>query len=97
MTICEFTTWLRDLLSAPLPEPDGEQAWFLQNKQYLDAMNQADLEIDDEFFEFVHHYVADADIRRRDESYRGTQDSTLRRYLVMYEARSRGQSSSGSN
>jgi hypothetical protein len=66
--------------------------WLFQNTHYLDAMNQADLEIDDEFFHFVHPSVADADIRRRDESYRRRQDSALRRYLLMYDAPSRGES-----
>jgi hypothetical protein len=97
MTTGEFTAWLRDLLLAPLPPQGGEEAWFLQNKQHLDAMNQADLEIDEDFFHFVYHYVADADIRRRDPSYRRTQDSALRRYLLMYEARWRAQSSRGSD
>jgi hypothetical protein len=90
MTSRDFTEWLHALIRGPLPEPADKEAWFLRQKPYLDAMNNADLRIDAGLFHFVHHYVADADIRRRDPSYRKAQDAAMRRYLESYVLNDRG-------
>ena len=84
MTSREFTAWLEALMREPPPGPAEAEAWFLRQKPYLDAMNNADIRVEADFFHFVHHYVADADIRRRDASYRKAQDAALRQYLDSY-------------
>lgn len=85
MTSYELISWLRGLLEAPLPGPDEEESWFLKAKPFLEQLN--DLDISPKFFEFIHHYVSDADIRRKDSTYRTNQDSELKTYLAEYESK----------
>jgi hypothetical protein len=79
MTSHEFTAWLETLMREPPPGPAEEEAWFLRQKPYLDAMNNADMRIEADFLHFIHHYVADADIRRRDIGGRELHDPEWRR------------------
>jgi hypothetical protein len=81
----EFISWLEGLLTAPLPGPDAEEAWFLRSKPFLDAMEAVEVPINEDFFHFVHHYVSDADIRRKDGEYRRVQNEALRKYLAAYK------------
>jgi hypothetical protein len=87
MTGREFVTVCRALLERPLPERHEEEAWFFRAKQdVLDELGAVQPALSESFSHFIHHYVADADIRRKDREYRRSQDEALSRHIDAYEA-----------
>ncbi len=50
----------------------------------LDEILSVDPTVSEAFFHFIHHYIDDADIRRKDPGYRQA-DSTFLRYIEAYE------------
>jgi hypothetical protein len=87
MTGEQFTAVCRALIGGTLPEPADDEAWFLEAKrELLDKLDSVEPPPSHELFELVHHYVSDADIRRKDRRYRTWQDAEFLRQLERYEA-----------
>ena len=57
-----------------------------RRQSVLKLIDDAGLNVSADFFEFIHHYVSDADIRWKDPVYRKTQDEVMRRFLDDYRA-----------
>jgi hypothetical protein len=84
----EFVQLCRRLLQAPLPEPGTGEAWFLAaQRSVLNRIGFVEPPISDDFFHFIHHYVSDADIRRKDPEYRDSQDAAFLKRIDDYESR----------
>lgn len=87
MTGREFTAICRALLGGRLPSPAEDEAWFLEaTRELLDRLGSVDPPIGSQLFHFVHQYVSDADIRRKDRHYRTWQEAEFLRLLQQYEA-----------
>jgi hypothetical protein len=66
MTSAKFVEWLGGLLEAPLPGPTEGDAWFVRREPFLDRLDEVPGP-DAAFLHFVHHSVADVDIRSLQE------------------------------
>lgn len=89
MTSAELIAWLGGLLNSSPPAQGGDEEWFLGNKRFLDRLHSG-LKLDPTFFHFIHHYISDADIRRREPHYRASQDDRLREYIVAFQREQSG-------
>ena len=84
MNKAELIDAIEQMMAAPLPQSHEGLDWFERWRFVLDAINDPRLRLDPEFFQFIHHYVADADLRFKDANYRNAQDAAMKTYLQQY-------------
>jgi len=84
MNKAELIDTIEQMMAAPLPQLHEGRDWFKRWRFVLDAIDNPGLGLDPEFFHFIHHYVADADIRFKDADYRDSQDAAMKTHLQRY-------------
>lgn len=70
---------LERLLSLPLNTKADLKAWYVQADKLQHVLGEKYCSLD--FLHEIWHYLADADIRARDASYRRSQETIVRDYI----------------
>ena len=75
---------LRELAESTPATKDKLPGWYDRAQEFQDFLS-ASPGLIDVLPHFVHHYLADADIRVRDEAYRAEQQSTILEVISAFE------------